>query len=140
MQAKTGDAPVYQYHFEQVPASKPGAKIGPLPASDAGARHACEIEYVFETLKSQGGMPWTEDDFKVSDAMSSYWVNFVKSGNPNGGDLPSWPTYDKQDGYQVMHLSGKGIHAAADTVRARYEFLDAQAGRNSPAGPSGGKQ
>ena len=140
MQDKTGDAPVYQYHFEQVLASKPAAKIGPLSVRDAGARHACEIEYVFETLKSQEGVSWTEGDFKVSNTMSSYWVNFVKSGNPNRRDLPSWPKYDKQDGYQVMHLSGKGIHAAPDAVRARYEFLDAHAGRKLPARLSGGKQ
>jgi para-nitrobenzyl esterase len=127
MQVRTGNAPVYQYHFEQVPAVKPGAMMGPVPASEAGARHACEIEYVFQTLKSQAGVPWTEDDFKVSDAMSSYWVNFAKTGNPNGGGLPDWPKYDSKSGYQVMRLSGKKIHAAADTMRGRYEFLDAHA-------------
>jgi para-nitrobenzyl esterase len=129
MQAKTSNAPVYQYHFEQVPAVKPGAMIGPLPAAEAGARHACEIEYVFETLKSQAGVPWTDEDFKVSEAMASYWVNFAKTGNPNGSGLPDWPKYDSKDGYQVMHLSGKNIHAAADTMRGRYEFLDAQAAK-----------
>jgi para-nitrobenzyl esterase len=125
MQAKTGNAPVYQYHFEQVPAVKPGAMIGSIPAAEAGARHACEIEYVFETLKSQAGVPWTDDDFKVSEAMASYWVNFATTGNPNGKGLPDWPKYDSKDGYQVMHLSGKNIHAAVDALRDRYEFLDA---------------
>jgi len=129
MQRQTGNAPVYQYYFEQVPAVKPGAKIGPLPASETGSRHACEIEYVFQTLKSQEGVPWTEDDFKVSDAMSSYWVNFAKNGNPNGNGLPDWPTYDSQEGFQVMHLSGKSTHAAADSLRGRYEFLDARAAK-----------
>jgi para-nitrobenzyl esterase len=127
MQARTGNASVYQYHFEQVPAVKPGAKIGAIPASEAGARHACEIEYVFQTLKSQAGVPWTEDDFRVSDAMSSYWVNFAKTGDPNGSGLPDWPKYNSKNGYQVMHLSGKKIHAAADAERGRYEFLDAHA-------------
>jgi len=127
MQAKTGEAPVYRYRFEQIPAVKPGAMIGPLPAAEAGARHACEIEYVFETLKSQAGVPWTDADFKVSEAMSSYWVNFAKTGNPSGSGLPDWPKYGSKDGYQVMHLSGKNIHAAADTMRGRYEFLDAHA-------------
>ena len=125
MQRKTGTAPVYQYHFEQVPKTKPGAMMGPFPASEAGSRHAGEIEYVFETLKSVEGVPWAEDDFKVSEAMATFWTNFVKTGNPNGGGLPDWQPYDNKDGYQVMHLSGKDIHAAADKVRGRYEFLDA---------------
>jgi len=124
MQAKTGNAPVYQYRFEQVPKTKPGAMIGSFPASEAGSRHAGEIEYVFGTLKSQEGVPWAEDDFKVSEAMGTYWTNFVKTGNPNGSGLPEWPRYDSKGKYQVMHLSDKDIHATADTLRGRYEFLE----------------
>ena len=131
MQRKTGNSPVYQYLFEQVPAVKPGAMIGTVPASEAGSRHAGEIQYVFETLKFEPGVPWTEDDFKVSEAMASYWVNFVKTGNPNGSGLPNWPKCDSKDGYQVMHLSGKNIQAGRDTRRGRYEFLDAQAAKPS---------
>ncbi|MFZ1031681.1 MAG: carboxylesterase family protein [Candidatus Acidiferrales bacterium] len=132
IQAKTGDAPVYQYHFEQIPAVKPGKMIGSLPASEAGARHAGEIEYVFETLKSEEGVPWTAADFKVSEQMASYWTNFAKTGDPNGDHLPKWPPYASQDGYQVMHLSGEGqgSHAAKDArQRARYEFLDAHSAK-----------
>ena len=126
MQVKTGKASVYQYHFEQIPKSKPGAMIGPLPASEAGSRHACEIEYVFQTLKlAHPDVPWADDDFKVSDAMADYWANFVKSGNPNGPDLPDWPAYKSNNTYTIMHLAGKNLVAAQDTVRARYEFLDA---------------
>jgi para-nitrobenzyl esterase len=127
MQRKTGGAPVYQYHFEEVPATKPGAMMGPIPASEVGSRHAGEIEYVFETLKSaQPDLPWTPDDFKVSDTMSSYWVNFVKTGDPNGPGLPKWPKLTNTDGYEVMHLNGKDIHATPDATRGRYEFLDKQ--------------
>ncbi|HUK23821.1 MAG TPA: carboxylesterase family protein [Terriglobales bacterium] len=133
MQRQTGDSPVYQYHFEQVPKTKPGAMIGPVPASEVGSKHAGEIEYVFETLKSKEGVPWTEEDFKLSDEMSSYWTNFIKTGNPNGSGLPDWPESDAKDGYQLMHLSGKNLHASADTLRDRYEFLNAHVSKAQPS-------
>jgi para-nitrobenzyl esterase len=128
LQVETG-APVYRYLFEQVPAVKPGAMMGPIPASEAGSRHAGEIEYVFQTLKSVD-VPWTKGDFKVSDIMSSYWANFAKTGNPNGKGLPDWPQYNKADGFQVMHLADDRSHAAAEKYRDRYLFLDAQAAKN----------
>ena len=124
LQRQTGGSAVYQYHFEAVPATKPGATVGTVPASELGSRHAGEIEYVFETLKSKPDLPWREEDFKLSEVMSSYWVNFIKTGNPNGKGLPEWPKLDSQNGYQVMHLNGENIHAEADRTRARYEFLD----------------
>jgi len=132
LQNTIGPATVYTYHFEQVPATKPGAMIGLVPASELGAKHAGEIHYVFQTLKSED-VPWSENDFQVSDAMSSYWANFVKTGNPNAKGLPDWPPYNQGNGFEVMHLSGKDIHAAPETNRARYEFLDAHAPKSSGA-------
>jgi para-nitrobenzyl esterase len=127
LQSKSG-APVYQYHFEQTPKYKPGSKAGTRPSEEAGARHAGELEYVFGTLKlAQGEAPWADEDLKLSDAIGTYWTNFIKTGNPNKPTtgLPDWPEYQGREGYSIMHLSGKNLGAAPDTVRARYEFLDA---------------
>jgi len=139
LHVQTAKAPVYQYHFEQTPKAKPGAMMGTVPATEAGARHACEIEYVFQTLKlAHEDTPWADDDFKVSETMATYWTNFVKSGDPNGPSsdgkaLPNWPPHKSANGsYQIMHLSGYAIGAAPDTVRPRYLFLDSHSAAMPP--------
>ena len=45
----------------------------------------------------QGSWRWRTADGKLADVMSSYWVNFAKSGNPNGAGLPSWPEFKSRD-------------------------------------------
>jgi para-nitrobenzyl esterase len=124
MQYRTGQATVYRYSFDKAPPVAPGTKINGVPATskDIGARHAGEIEYVFGALKSID-VPWEPGDWKVSELMMSYWTNFAKTGNPNGPGLPTWPTYDKATGFQVMHLNIDS-GAAPDRQRPRFEFLD----------------
>jgi para-nitrobenzyl esterase len=112
-QRKTGDAPVYRYHFEQ-PA--PPSKFHP----DAVAFHSDDIEYVFGTLDTRPGAVWNADERKLSDEMMSYWTNFAKTGDPNGAGLPVWPKYG--DDRQLIHLDST-ITSGPSTVEQRYEFL-----------------
>lgn len=114
-QRKTGEAPLYRYHFEL--AATP-SKYHP----GTFAFHSDDIEYVFGTLDTRPGWNVRPEDRKLSDQMMTYWTNFAKTGDPNGGDLTKWPNY-KDDGYPLLHLNST-VTAGPDTDRERYEFLD----------------
>jgi para-nitrobenzyl esterase len=98
----------------------------PATSADIGARHAGEIEYVFGSLAlSLPKVPWTDADRALSDTMTSYWVNFARTGDPNGPGLPKWPKYEPST-RRVMHLDVT-VKDAPEANRARYEALDAYA-------------
>ena len=60
-----------------------------LPGDDKGAWHSSDLWYWFGTLKNCW-RPMQEKDYRLSDEMTSYLCNFVKTGNPNGDNLPRW--------------------------------------------------
>lgn len=61
-----------------------------------GAFHTGDIPYFFNNLKMIN-RPWTAGDYRLAEQASSYLVNFVASGNPNGKGLPEWPAFKPQE-------------------------------------------
>ncbi|HEU5079112.1 MAG TPA: carboxylesterase family protein [Opitutaceae bacterium] len=138
LQRKNSDQPVYRYLYSKLRppmrdarlAANPSgggviAKPASLPAPKAlGAPHACEIEYCMGNLPLVHDYAWTEDDYKVSRTMQSYFANFIKTGNPNGEGLPDWPAAAANDPTPpVMVIDTESSLQKAETD-SRYAVLE----------------
>jgi para-nitrobenzyl esterase len=78
--------PSYVYEFSHVPTDKPG-----FP--NYGAFHTSEVPFAMHNLHTWI-RPWKDMDFAVENTMSAYWVNFIKTGDPNGAGLPKWESFN----------------------------------------------
>lgn len=89
LQASQGTGSTFLYYFDHTPP-------GPEEYTRFGAHHTAEVPYVFSTLDLVE-RPWEPGDDKLAHILSDYWINFVKSGNPNGKNLPVWVEFKVED-------------------------------------------
>jgi para-nitrobenzyl esterase len=113
MASKTGHHPVYLYYFSHRPPGPQSTKLR--------AFHACEIAYVFSNFTWP--FPWEDEDRKLGDAISSYWVNFAKTGDPNASGLAKWPAYSPATDQSLEF--GDTISVRAQVNKAGLDFFDA---------------
>jgi para-nitrobenzyl esterase len=124
-QANTGESPLYVYRFTQNPPVPSSEQPGGPDAAPPGAWHGAEIVYALGNLEAKD-WPWTPRDRGLSEQMMSYWVNFAKSGDPNGPGLPRWPTYHEAPG-MVMEL-GEDVGPVPRPDLPTMEILDLHLG------------
>jgi len=55
--------------------------------------------------------------------MSSYWVNFATSGDPNGKGLPLWKAFDVHSS-SLIQLNEKDLGMKPIPYEAAFEFID----------------
>ena len=97
------------------------------PQSPLGAPHASEVPFVMDTITARYGDAATAQDQAAAKVMHAYWVNFAKTGKPDGGDLAPWPVYDAA-GDQIMDFGADGVaKAGPDAWKARMDVTAAVA-------------
>ena len=86
--AALGSAPAYSYIYSW---------RTPVLDNRPGSFHACEIAFTFDNAEIcdhySGGTP---EAFLLSKQISTAWVNFARTGNPNHEGLPRWPTFTSE--------------------------------------------
>jgi para-nitrobenzyl esterase len=99
----------------------------------AGAPHGGEIGYVFDTLSTgRGGAP-TPEDQAVARIAQGYWVNFARTGDPNGPGLPAWPRHDAGKDLIFDFRPDGSAGAGPDPRKARLDVtqLNTDSGKRS---------
>jgi para-nitrobenzyl esterase len=113
---------VYMYRF---------SRVSPLNQSTwGGAAHGTEIPYIYGYV-SGGESQYEAVDQTLSDAMLGAWVQFAKSGNPNGASLPKWPAYAAPK-YEVLEYGneiGVGSNADNSAVDFFQQAFDSMRGK-----------
>ena len=89
---------MFYYYFDQHPKYPEGS-----PRAGYGSPHGMDVAYVFQHLDPSNSQT-TKADFEISDAMSTYWVNFAKRGDPNAEGVPLWPAFSNNNP-QVMYFN-----------------------------------
>lgn len=92
LQSKTGKSNVYMYYFAQPSQNS-------IIKNSRGATHVAEMPFIYDWHWG----PMTDVDKHMAQIMPQYWINFVKTGNPNADGLPYWTTY-KQGEATVMNM------------------------------------
>ncbi|TDH29069.1 carboxylesterase/lipase family protein [Segetibacter sp. 3557_3] len=121
--SKQGGAPAYIYLFTWQ---------SPVNDGSLGASHGMELPFMFNNIAmgrtlTGGG----KEAYELADKISSAWINFVKTGNPNGKGLPKWEPFNPEKGATMIFDNACKVVYNHD--KKLFDFISA----NPPANPPG---
>ena len=100
--------PVYEYYFTKY-------------NKGLAANHGGEMPFAYGNLGRHAWL-YTPEDRALSETMQQYWVNFIKTGDPNGEGLPEWTAFNSAP-EQVMEL-GESVAMRPDPWLGIYAVID----------------
>ncbi len=127
--AAVGD-PAYIFLFSYAPsAMKERMKYGP--------GHGTDISFVFDNLGVRPGSTPAPEDKEVARMMNAYWVNFAKTGDPNGKGLPKWPVYSPKTN-EILDIQSDGKPVGKpDPTKARLDVIEKAVNMGDKLQPNG---
>jgi para-nitrobenzyl esterase len=112
---------VWSYRFGYVGTNR-GLAFG-------GAPHASELPYIFDLPRLRKDAVPSIDDEAVATMIHAYWVNFIKSGTPDGhaqngiGNVPAWPRLEF--GSEFIHMIDQaGARQISDPRKPNLDFVE----------------
>jgi para-nitrobenzyl esterase len=120
----------YIFLFSYVPASmKQRMPYGP--------GHGTDVSYVFDNLRAPNGATVAPEDKEVARIMNAYWVNFAKTGDPNGNGLPEWPVYSRKKN-EILDIQPDGKPVGKpDPRKARLDMIEKAVNMGDKLQPNG---
>jgi para-nitrobenzyl esterase len=122
-QMTASGSPAWLFRYDYVAES--------LRATTRHAAHASEIPFFFDTIDARYGSDVTAADRAAARLLSTYLVNFVKSGDPNGRGVPAWPRVDRSRPTLMLFTSDRGPVFGRDPWAERLDLVERAAQRRS---------
>jgi para-nitrobenzyl esterase len=110
--SKAGN-PTYEYELDHA-----------IPGQEAqGAVHSSDLPYVWGYFPKEGNISgaFGAVDTKLAELIETYWTNFARTGNPNGGSAPVWPDLRLAQTYMQFTQNGEGVMSAKPLRAAQCE-------------------
>lgn len=105
-------APTFRYRFAYVPEARRANREG---------GHGRELQFIFGAEGVPGAGIFSRGDRKVANRMRSYWINFARSGDPNGPDLPHWDAAAGRD--RLLLITNDHLASGDDPFAERLDRL-----------------